>query len=688
MLTKKHYYFLSFILIVFFFACISFLLEGHAYFGSNHDRDMTNLEFFLSFGVTVLSIFILFLLAHRSFHIKPKWGLVIPLGIVCLSSLISLIVFPGIFLNGQPIYSLDLVSGIRYSCLTLIVFVSLYICLAIIPSMTGGSALYDLVFLAAAVVAFAAIAWSYINETDLYGKLFSYGFPANGYNVPKSFTANRNIYGFILFYGIVGEAYLHVKRPHWWRWIVMGFVFFNQLFVLSKTSIIISVFFLGCFIVWSFVRSVFAHPYRNVISLGIVSATAIGFWLGGAFNTGGFFGWFGDYFRFAWQLFIANANHSFISRLVCYSQAYNSVTANPITALLGFGFGNWNQALYASINGSSTAFLPMDNAFAVDILENGVFGFLLSSSIWVFVFALIINALIKKRQNSWIILFLAISVLAHTMTEAGDFLYINATGTVLFCTIYLPIASDFEAEKNKVEEKEIESRYFSHPYPKLKIFSLLDASGWYFLLTPFFVLFFGLAFGFTYASRNAIFANAFLCVNVLLGFLIFPIAYDCTKTIWGEDRKNGVFAIVFLILFSISALVLPFLNVGLAGFLVPVVFLGFLMTIIISKWSLLRFSKFKNPFFLSLIFSFSLILGDNILIWLFLDSLTVYTFVCIGLIDLIAWYLFYFYQNFGSRQWDSIEDRFLYFVIKHQLKIDQTFNRETMPKIPYKRNSF
>ena len=687
MTNKKRLYFLSFILIAFFFACVSFFLEGHAYFGSDHSREMTDLEFFLSFLVSCLSIGILCLLAFRSFRIRPKWWLVIILGVFCFTSLLALFVFPGVSYNGQLVYTLDLMDKIRYSCMTIIIFASLYICVGIIPSMTGGSTIYDLVFLSAVILAFVAIAWSYLIETDLYNKLFAYGFPADDYVVPKSFTANRNIYGFILFFGIVGEAYLHMKRPHWWRWTLILFIFFNQFFVLSKTSIIISTFFLGCFIVWIFVRSIMAHPYRNVISLGLVGAFFMGFWLGGAFNSGGLFGWFGDYFRFVWQLFIANSSHSFLSRLQCYTEAYNAVTLNPITTILGFGFGNWASSLFAAYSGSSVAFIPMDNAWAVDFLQNGIFGFILSFAIWIFVFVLIFKALFRRKTNAWVILFLAIAILAHTMTEGGDFTYLNATGAVLFCTVYLPIASELNADKDVCEVKAIEKRYFAYPYPKLKPFSSLDVTWFFFLLIPLGVLFFGLSFGFSFESGISTLLNAFLCVNVLIGFFAFPISYDCIKTLWKSQRKISVMAFVILILYSISALILPFLMAGIISFIVPLALLGSLIGIFIFKRALLGFSKYKRPFFSALIFCASLILVDNIFVVIFLNWLTAYSLICIGLLDLLVWYVFYYLKEFRMQQWDIIEDHFLRLEIKHQLRSDLLVIREERPKHPYKKTS-
>jgi|GEM_PF-2506365 hypothetical protein len=687
MTIHKRLYFLSFILIAFFFACVSFFLEGHAYFGNDHNRNMTDLEFFLSFMVACFSIGILCLLAFRSFQIRLKWWLIIFLGFFCITSLLALFVFPGVFYNGNLVYSIDAIDIVRYSCVTLIVFASLYVCIGILPSMTGGSTIYDLVFLSAVVLAIVAIIWSYLVETDLYDKLFAYGFPANGYVVPKSFTANRNIYGFILFFGIVGEAYLHVKRPHWWRWIIMAFIFFNQFFVLSKTSIIISIFFLACFIIWTFVRSIMAHPHRNVISLALVSASLMGLWLGGAFNSGGLLGWFGDYFRFVWQLFITNSSPSFLSRLQCYTEAFNAVTLSPITTILGFGFGNWTSSLYAAKSGSSSAFIPMDNAWAVDFLQNGIFGFILSFAIWIFVFVFIFKALLRKKTNAWVILFLALAIIAHTLTEAGDFTYLNATGAVLFCTIYLPIASELKADKDIGEEKAIEKRYFAYPYPKLKPFSSLDVSWLFFLLIPLVVLFFGLSFGFAYESGISVLANAFLCVNVLVGFFAFPISYDCIKTLWKSKRNIAVMAFVILALYSISALILPFLAVGIIAFIVPLVLLGILVGIFVYNRALLVFSKYKKPFFLALIFSASLIIADNIFIWIFLNQLTAYSLICIALLDVIVWYVFFYLKNFRVQQWNIIEDHFLRLEIKRQLRSDLLVIKDERPKHPYKKIS-
>jgi hypothetical protein len=146
-------------------------------------------------------------------------------------------------------------------------------------------------------------------------------------------------------------------------------------------------------------------------------------------------------------------------------------------------------------------------------------------------------------------------------------------------------------------------------------------------------------------------------------------------------------AFVILALYSISALILPVLAVGIIAFIVPLVLLGILVGIFVYNRALLVFSKYKKPFFLALIFSASLIIADNIFIWIFLNQLTAYSLICIALLDVIVWYVFFYLKNFRVQQWNIIEDHFLRLEIKRQLRSDLLVIKDERPKHPYKKIS-
>ncbi len=677
----KRSYFLSVILIVVFFVSVSFLCEGHAYFGSDPNRNMTDLEFFLTaFGVCLV-IAAIFYYSFKRFGVKPKWWLLPILLAMASISCLTLFFQPPVLGENGFSYALSGIEKARYLVLTVIVFLSLYICFAVIPHITGGSYLYNIIFSLAVIFALIAIGWSYINEFDFYQRVFSYYFPSNGYDVPKSFTNNRNIYAFVIFFGIVGTAYSHVKRPFFFHWLLISFFYFNQLLVLSKASIIISTIFFACLICWSFLRTFRAHPYRNSIFSFLVFATLIGLWLGGAFQTGHLLGWFGDYYRYLGDLFISGLGRSFQTRIDCYTLAFKVSSLTPFTFIFGYGYGNWNFAFYTAANGTPNVFSPMDTAFGVDILRGGLIGLLFSCAIWIGVFILTIKDIAKKDPHGWVLMFLLLCIFARSFAEGGDFAYLDASGAIFFLTAYLPAASFLSFEKNKQEKEEVQMRFLSYSSDKHGFLISLEPKKIYAALVPIISVLLGASLGFANYFGLSIFSDPWFLGDCYFVFLAGPLT---VKAITDAARSRKAFSAVSFALFGlflIMALVLPFFGIGFVSFLLAFIILSVLWVILIMNGVLRNFRMYLStlllPFFLSL-----LLIGANVsLIHWLPDAMTAYSYLCLAIIDvLVPFFLNVVFLGTFDREIAVIEERFLHFVLRLENKDDFRYLKAISPK--------
>ena len=69
---------------------------------------------------------------------------------------------------------------------------------------------------------------------------------------------------------------------------------------------------------------------------------------------------------------------SFDTRINCFRQANEALSAGGLCSFFGFGYMNWQSALYTHFGG----YVAMDVAFSVDLLQSGIPGFAFSAALW------------------------------------------------------------------------------------------------------------------------------------------------------------------------------------------------------------------------------------------------------------------------------------------------------------------
>ena len=91
----------------------------------------------------------------------------------------------------------------------------------------------------------------------------------------------------------------------------------------------------------------------------------------------------------------------------------------------------------------------MDVAFAVDLLEFGIPGFVFSAALWAYVF--FNNARLFKNKSiySGVTLLTLTVLLARCFTEAGDFTFPNLTGTIYYLMVLCPMLTELGSIKDK-----------------------------------------------------------------------------------------------------------------------------------------------------------------------------------------------------------------------------------------------
>ncbi len=441
---RKPRYFVAWILV------LAFSLFTYLYFEAmDYKVETGTLLPFFAFDVWFIIFTVLLVLydaflvffAIKFFGAKQKWPFMIIGAVAMIFACISLFAFPGVSVEGTLVYSLEGGKLFEYLVATIIIFASIYIFIVIIPQIIKDRNYYNLFFVIAIAVALFGTIYSYISEGDIYVRLFTEPHP---YDVPQSFTNNRNVYAFILVIAMVSEAYLIIKKNRVLHWILFFYFFFNTLFTLSKTSIIMAFAFFSVFVVWRTLAIVNKHPIRALVFFGLMIAGA------GAFliialapvEEGSFMELPHTFFEYLVDDLPSMNGHSFDTRINCFNQALEALSGGT-TSIFGFGYINWQHALYAHFGG----YVPMDVAFAVDLLQFGLPGFIFSAALWTYAFFMDGRLYKHKSAYAGVTLLTLIVLLARCFTEAGDFTFTNLTGTVYYMMVLCPMLTDIKSLK-------------------------------------------------------------------------------------------------------------------------------------------------------------------------------------------------------------------------------------------------
>ncbi len=431
-------------LVALFLFAISYFFLGKASYGANGAPYFNDIEFFI-FGCLLLCInsAILFV----SIKIKEieinKW-----LAMFCLffflTSLISIIGFSGVNFEGEIIGKIGFVSKLRSVFLSFLLFYSIYIILSIIPRYVADLKIIKLVFYLAIFIAVIAIIYSFIFEGQIYNDFFNNNVEEAVYalKVPQSFTGHRNVYGFILFAGMIGEGYLEIEKPHWWRLPLMSFFLLQQFFTFSKTCMILGTFFLAFIFVYSLTMNLRKNNYTHALFLGIyivILSIIIVVCLFANFSDSPF-AFITNYSTFLKSELFNMFSASMHSRETSWTLPMDATgNTSLFSVFFGFGYGNEYHALGAYAFGDSNIFPIIDNAWGLMFAQNGVFGMAYGSLLWAIGPYLIYKSFRRNKQFALFYLAVYLCLLGRTFTENDTLSYLDYSGTAYFCLLYLPL---------------------------------------------------------------------------------------------------------------------------------------------------------------------------------------------------------------------------------------------------------
>lgn len=549
---QKNRYVLFTLLSICVVAVFCYLTENHAYFNSGTRVVMNVYEFYTGLVFALLLGFIYLLGARHYFKIKTNWFLLIVCSLFFLGGTIALFYYQN--RNGDPMTTETLIRDIS---ITLIEAFGVYLTMAVMPKVLRGTTTMQMFFVLWVSLCIAMTIWSYYKEGALYQKIWDDGALINASSAPKSWTTHRNIYAVMMLFGVFGEAFLNEKHPHWWRWVIILYLGVNICLTISKTTIIVGIFFVVSYYLYRFFATFKHHKIRNIIILVCVIAFfATGVTLGNLHIIAKYMPKIDSIIASIMEYVKNSSDASLTARLKIWTKINEAIKTDPIYLTFGFGEGNV-QTVVDSVIG--TLRTPMDSSFVITLAKFGYFGIVLFAILLLYLFINIIKSC-RYRNHAWALYFLMlISYLAISVMETHNLLGYDSNSVLVYLIFVLPVLNEsfyfkaialngnkpiYPVEKQRIETKNVYS------------YDVLRKE--YVLWAPLFVL----VIGFFAGSRGIYNMLGYSSIPALtsygLCYLLLPLFAAASFNIKKMQLHGRPILTLATILYFISVFVVPY----------------------------------------------------------------------------------------------------------------------------------
>lgn len=517
-----------------FLVVTAFFEEGVAYFDPVYTTLMSNVEFFLTFSLTIVLFLVVFFLSKKYFSLPTNWVCVLLLFLLFVSDLIGLWCFPEISAD-KGVYYLSVIYKVRFSLFWLSACLAFYALLVIIPKTVFSVKQLDFYFWGGMIIALSATVYSYITEFGKYVAFFNPETYLPYYQPVVSFTNNRNTYAVLLFIGICCSLYLRWKTQRWW-YSLFGFFFYsNVCLTLSRNGFICSTVFLVLYFVWFFIKRFKAHPFITSIEILTMISTLVFLFLIkpiGLASKNAFFinldSYLSEIFTFSNPLSTSTLGE----RAAIWEYILIRLLQNPVSLIFGIGdwnFSWWLGACYKGlVPGIESAHSGVFDVFA----RLGLVGLCFYISLILFFGYLVCENIKHKRSGTWISISIFICVLIHGLFEDTNFLNMQAKDMMLFFMAYVPPLANRHLDNNSEIERNMVSEYVSPK--KYKQGSVVDSAQASSLTSlalslPTTILI-GLSLYFEKWNGLSLFGSVFFQISIFTLFLFAPIMVYCVRS--------------------------------------------------------------------------------------------------------------------------------------------------------------
>ncbi len=444
--NKKTRYTLGFLAIVLFFLGASAFFISTRFLLPVEKDGIDDLTFYLwAVGLLLLSVGVYCFYRKHCYQVIRSWPYVVVLSVFLTIAVLSILLFTSYSERGDE-YIASWPMKIRMVVHVILSFLTIFNFVVICPSLSRGARVYNVLYFVISIVVLISVIYSYVAEWGMYTALFSGDSELVHAPQCRSFTSNRNIYGFLLFVGMASEMFLMFSDRRFYHWFFVFLYYSNIVFAGSKTCLVIGLFMLSAFTIYFFVILVRRHWVKASIPLAVLlllHAFVIFFLFvdfGAPFNKLHIF--FSEAFLEGKEMGL----NSFPARFEHIETAFSLVSTSPRT--LWMGFGNINgTAVYFFHRGDVSKQFALDATIALTLLEGGITGLVFSVIAWIYLLVIIILSFIRKDKKAMLYLLFYISSLTRSFMEITDLTYLNWSSMALYGMVLIPALSSLRHQK-------------------------------------------------------------------------------------------------------------------------------------------------------------------------------------------------------------------------------------------------
>lgn len=559
-----------------FTICLGALfVETLAIFNRSASSWMNDVEFYIFLSLTLFNLFGYCLYVHRFLRVRFSAPFAIIFVVLFVCNVVALYIFPSLSQGTVEAfnhkinfyYYLSFSDRLRYVFTFGVECLYFYMFFALFPKVFRRKRSLNIISYLIIFFCFVAIIFSLATEFEIYKELFREVEDVTRLHSPLSFTNNRNSFGLFILLGILACGYLHSETKRFYYFIIMGLFYFEGIFVLSKTSIIWSSFFILAYCFYRFIANLrhrFVVSFVGILIFGVIVGGVTTLCNTPVANDAKFFGNINKIFS---HLFIEGKHSTLDSRIEIWEFTFKEVLNNPLRYVFGIGKGNTGWYLGVFLHNGAVEQGFSHNGFVQVLTEGGVIKLLVYFALLLYIFYLCIYNVAKKRRNVMCSLLLIITVLCHGLTESTNFLRVDTIGVVIYGLCLLPILVEADRAKNPQKSAEIDENSKKLQNERVYVERNGASMGTLCLaiLAPAFVAILGILHGQNIISGYSLGLDS-LYFYIIMGFLflITPLNFFHTGFM-GKIRKPMSFLSLVILGISLTlAYLLPSL-IGMAA---------------------------------------------------------------------------------------------------------------------------
>jgi len=671
-----------YIVILVYLVVTAFFEEGVAYFDPVYTTLMSSVEFYLTFSLCAVLFIMVIYIGKHYFDIGINWVFFSLVSLLFLIDVVAILSFPEwTVLTG--VYHVTVSLRLRYITFWLAACMAFYVFFAIMPKSVRDSNDWNFYFWGAIFIAFSACIFSYIYEWKSYISFFTPDAPFFDFSAPVSFTNNRNTYATLLLIGLFSSTYLFFRTKKFYYPLLGIFFFANILITISKTAILVSLFFVVVAVSFECFSYIKKRTFLKIFVFCLFSAAFIFPFLLkplGLLESNQFFSKVG----YLLDSVIDTTSESYLNSVNSRSDTWSSITymvfSNPTSFL--FGLGDWNFSWFLGFSSSSSySFIYSAHSGVFDVLGRlGIIGFLLYCSLLVLFVILLGNEFRHKRKEPIIVLVVWIGTLLHGIVEDTNFLNMQAKDMMLLFMCYMPLLTNWNLDRQKQNEPKWEYMYASSSRYK-RIFAFNPQAIFrfsLFIISPVFSSIIGLTQFYSIWQGAVIFESVWFQAQISLLFLFSPfLLYSFLVCKQRKDKKTAfwIFIISFVWL-GCSVFASPFCS-NIVSFIVILITGLVTLTIGFMKIGKSDITKAAIPYGVFCLLTCVLILYNKMIVSLFMapyETYQPYAAMCLVLFNsFISFFVLFIFQKNSDFspldcRWSTIENSYVFISYRECVK--------------------